>query len=103
MFTPLSIIEVTKTDVQKGSQKPSKLMSTQIYNLVWVDSTILFPTKIENELCMISEWYRNLNKQLKHQTYPMPKIREMPLKLEGFEYATPLELNMVYYHIPLSK
>ena len=33
----------------------------------------------------------------------MPKINEMLLKLEGFKYATSLDLNMVHYHIRLSK
>ena len=33
----------------------------------------------------------------------MPKINEMLLKLEGFQYATSLYLNMGYYHIRLSK
>ena len=32
----------------------------------------------------------------------MPKINEMLLKLEGFHYATLLDLNMGYYHIQLS-
>ena len=33
----------------------------------------------------------------------MPKIREMLLNLEGFQYATSLDLNMSYYRIRLSK
>ena len=33
----------------------------------------------------------------------MPKIQEMLLKLEYFQYATSLDLNMGYYHIRLSK
>ena len=33
----------------------------------------------------------------------MPKINVMLLKLEGFQYATSLDLNMGYYHIHLSK
>ena len=33
----------------------------------------------------------------------MPKINEMLLKLEGFQYATSLDLNMGYYHIGLSE
>ena len=33
----------------------------------------------------------------------MPKINEMLLKLEGFQYATSLDLNMGYYHIRISK
>ena len=32
----------------------------------------------------------------------MPKINEMLLKLEGFWYAMPLDLDMVYYHIQLT-
>ena len=31
----------------------------------------------------------------------MPKINEILLKLEGFQYATPLDLNMGYYNIQL--
>ena len=33
----------------------------------------------------------------------MPKIREMLLNLEGFKYATPLDLNMGYYNIHINK
>ena len=33
---------------------------------------------------------------------PMPKIQEMLLNIEGFKYATSLELNMGYYHSRLS-
>ena len=33
----------------------------------------------------------------------MPNINEMLLKLEGFQYATPLDLNMEYYYIQLTE
>ena len=33
----------------------------------------------------------------------MQKINEILLKLEGFQYATYLDLNMGYYNIRLSK
>ena len=33
----------------------------------------------------------------------MPKIREMLLNLEDFQYAMSLDLNMGYYHISLIK
>ena len=32
----------------------------------------------------------------------MPKINEISLELEGFQYATALDLKMGYYHIHLS-
>ena len=43
--------------------------------------------------------FRNLNRHLKRKTYPIPKIWEMLLNLEGFKYATSLELDMGYYHM----
>ena len=33
----------------------------------------------------------------------MPKINYILLKLESFQYDIPLDLNMGYYHIQLSK
>ena len=33
----------------------------------------------------------------------MPNTNEMLLKLEGFQYATSIDLNMGYYHIRLRK
>ena len=33
----------------------------------------------------------------------MPKTNEMLLKLDGFQYATLLDLNMGHYHIRLRK
>ena len=45
----------------------------------------------------------NLNKQLKQKLYPVPKINETLFKVGDFHYATPLDLNMVYYHIQISK
>ena len=33
----------------------------------------------------------------------MPKIREMILNLEGFQYAKALDLNVVYYNLSISE
>ena len=41
--------------------------------------------------------FRNLNRQLKCKPYHMPKICEILLNLEGFQYATSLDLNIGYY------
>ena len=42
-----------------------------------------------------------LNKLIVRKPFPLPKISEMLLKLEGFQWATSLDLNMGYYHIRL--
>ena len=45
---------------------------------------------------------RELNKRIKRKPFPLPKISDMLQKLEGFEYATSLDLNIGYYHIELT-
>ena len=45
---------------------------------------------------------RELNKVIKRKPYPLPKITDMLQRLEGFMYASSLDLNMGYYHILLT-
>ena len=68
----------------------------------WRDPSFAQPKPKSKQLCFLSD-YRNLNKQLKQKTYPMPKINEMLLKLKGFQYDMSLDLNMGYYNIQVSK
>ena len=56
--------------------------------------------KKNNAVGFISD-FRELNKRIKRKPYPIPKIQDLLLKLEGFRYATSLDLNMGYYHIQL--
>ena len=60
------------------------------------------PKAKTNRIRFLSD-FRNLNRQLKRKPYPKPKIREILLNLEGFKYATSLDLNMGYRHILLSE
>jgi len=45
---------------------------------------------------------RELNKRIVRKPYPLPKISELFYKLEGFMWATTIDLNMGYYHILLT-
>ena len=45
--------------------------------------------------------FRELNKRGKRTPFPLPKIQDMLLKMEGFNYATSFDLNMDYCHIKL--
>ena len=45
---------------------------------------------------------REVNKVIKRTPFPLPKITDMLQKLEGFMYATSLDLNMGYYHMILT-
>ena len=66
----------------------------------WAAPTFIIPKK-DGSVRFISD-FRELNKRIKRKPYPIPKIQDMLLKLEGFKYATSLDLNMGYYHIELS-
>ena len=68
-----------------------------------MSSTLVFPTQRKTNRVRFLNDFWNLNKQLKRKPYPMPKIHEMLLNLEGSKYDTSLDLNMGYYYIILSK
>ena len=46
-------------------------------------------------------YLRELNQWILQKPYPIPHIQDLLLKLEGFTYATLLDLNMGYYHTKL--
>jgi hypothetical protein len=62
----------------------------------WAAPTFIIPKK-DGKVRFISD-FRELNKRIKRMPYPIPNIQEMLLNLEGFQYATALDLNMGYYH-----
>ena len=66
----------------------------------WAAPTFIIPKK-DGYVQFISD-FRELNKRIKRKPFPIPKIQDMLLKLEGFQYATSLDLNMGYYHKELS-
>jgi RNase H-like domain found in reverse transcriptase/Reverse transcriptase (RNA-dependent DNA polymerase)/Integrase zinc binding domain/Retroviral aspartyl protease len=66
----------------------------------WGSPTFIIPKK-DKTVRFISD-FRELNKRIKRKPFPLPKIQDLLLKLEGFQYASSLDLNMGYYHIELS-
>ena len=66
----------------------------------WAAPTFIIPKK-DGTVRFISD-FCELNKRIKRKPFPIPKIQEMLLKLEGFKYGTSLDLNMGYYHIELT-
>ena len=67
----------------------------------WVAPSFAQPEAKMNRVIFLSDC-RNLNRQFKRKPYPMPKMGEVLLNLEGFQYATSLDLTMGHYHIRLS-
>ena len=65
----------------------------------WGAPTFIIPKK-DGRIRFISD-FRKLNQYLKRKPFPIPKIQDMLLKLNGFTYASALDLNMGYYTIRL--
>lgn len=65
----------------------------------WGAPSFIIPKK-NGTVRFISD-FRKLNTMLKRKPYPIPKIQDMLLKLQGFQYASSLDLNMGYYTIKL--
>jgi hypothetical protein len=68
-------------------------------SLQWALPTLII-TKQDSTVHTISV-FRELNKCIVRKPYPIPKINMMLQELEGFTYATALNLNMGYYTIRL--
>ena len=66
----------------------------------WAAPTFIVPKK-DGKVRFVSD-FRELNKRIVRNPFPLPKIQDLMLKLEGFQYATALDLNMGYYHIHLT-
>jgi hypothetical protein len=65
----------------------------------WASPSFIIPKK-DLTVRTISD-FRELNKRIVRKPYPIPKISTTLQELEGFTYATALDLNMGYYTIRL--
>ena len=65
----------------------------------WASPTFIIP-KPNGTVRMVSD-FRKVNTNLVRKPYPIPKISGIMQELEGFQYATALDLNMGYYTIRL--
>jgi hypothetical protein len=56
--------------------------------------------KKDKTVCFLSDFWK-VNKRLVRKPFPIPKISTVLQEIEGFSYATTLDLNMGYYTIRL--
>ena len=71
------------------------------YNSPWAAASFIIPKKT-GDVRVVTD-FRKLNAVLKRKPFPLPKIADILQKLQGFTYATALDLSMGYYHIPLDE
>ena len=65
----------------------------------WASPSFIIP-KSNKTVCFISD-FRELNKRLVRKPWPLPKITDTLQELEGFTFASQLDLNMGSYTIRL--
>ena len=65
----------------------------------WASPTFIIP-KADNTVRSVSD-FRKVNACLVRKPYPIPKISGIMQELEGFQFATALDLNMGYYTLRL--
>eukprot|EP00804_Cyclotella_cryptica_P007817 CCRYP_001403-RB/>CCRYP_001403-RB protein AED:0.40 eAED:0.64 QI:0/0/0/1/0/0/3/0/379 len=89
---PKKHVETTKREVQR-------LCDLGVLKLKddseWASPTFIIP-KNDNIIWVVSN-FREVNKRVVRKPFPIPKISTVLQELEGFTYATALDLNMVYY------
>jgi len=68
-------------------------------NSPWGSLTFVIPKK--NGTVRFVTDFRKVNNRLIRKPFPIPKISDVLYKLEGFQFATALDLNMGYYTIRL--
>jgi len=69
-------------------------------NSEWASPSFIIPKK--NGTVRFIADLRKVNERIRRKPFPIPKISEIMQKLDGFQYATALDLNMGYYTIRLS-
>jgi hypothetical protein len=67
----------------------------------WSAPTFIIPKKDGTVRFVVSD-FRQLNQRLLRKPYPIPNIGDLLAKLEGFTFATAIDLNMGYYNIRLT-
>jgi hypothetical protein len=71
------------------------------YSSDWASTSPLFAIPKKNGTIRVVTVFRKLKLLLIHHPFPIPKIGDMIRSMEGFTFASALDLNMGYYHIKL--
>ena len=72
----------------------------QVATSEYASPSFIIPKK--NGTVRVVSDFRMLNSLLKRKPYPIPKIQDLLATLNGFTFATSLDLNMGYYTIHLT-
>ena len=67
----------------------------------WLAGSFIQPKK-NGHVCWISD-FRGLNKYLRQNVYPLPRIGDILAKHTGFQYLSKIDISMQYYTFKLDE
>jgi hypothetical protein len=103
---PFPVPHVHKDTIKKEVARLCEIgVLKQIHESEWASPSFIIPKKSKDgkgpgTVRFLSD-LRELNKRVIRKPYPLPKISTVLQELEGFQYATALDLNMGYYTLRL--
>ena len=72
----------------------------------WALPTFITQKKADEDGNNIVRWvsdFRELNKVLERAEYPIPRIKDIMLKQQGYKHFTKIDLSMMFYCFELDK
>jgi hypothetical protein len=96
----LFLVQGSKNCVRKLQDWWTLESLKEIYTSEWASSS--FDISKKNGTIRAVSDFRKLNSLHKRHPFPMPKIGDIIISMEGFTFATSLDLNMSYYHTKLN-
>ena len=95
---PHAYLETTKKEIERFERLG---IWERVREAPWTAPTFIQPKKT-GDVRVLTD-FRKLNEYLIRRPHPLPKISDLLQQLEGFKYATAIDLSMGYYHIPLDE
>ena len=100
-LAPFSVPKIHEDTLKKEIQRLCDLgvLKPQVAS-EYQSPSFIIPKK--NGTVRVVSDFRVLNSKLQRVSFPIPKIQDILTSLNGFKYATSIDLNMGYYTIRLT-
>ena len=97
---PFPVPQIHKATIMKEINRLIEIgVLEQVQEADWLSPSFIVP-KSDKTVRFLSD-FRELNKALVRRPFPLPKISDMLQQMEGFTFASAIDLNMGYYHLKL--
>ena len=97
---PFPVPHIHQATIKKEIQRLVDIgVLERIQQSDWQSPSFIIP-KSDKTIRFLSD-FRVLNQNIVRKPFPLPKISDMLQQMEGFTYASAIDLNMGYYHLKL--